>query len=200
MGKEPVITRRTILAGAVLLPVSAIRLAGQTTVPAVARVFSVEQRRTLIAFVDRLVPKDELGPSASECSVPEYIERCLADFLAAEKTAFLEALASVDALAQTAQGAPLADLANDKQDAVLTAMESEATLGLRAAFNRMRRLTLEGMFGDPAYGGNRNFAGWDLLRYPGAKTAVSEKDQRMTTMPVPYRKPLYSGSGDTHGH
>ncbi len=58
--------------------------------------------------------------------------------------------------------------------------------------------TLEGMFGDPYYGGNRNFAGWDLIRYPGAKMAASLEDQSMKTPPQPYRKPVYGGND--HGH
>ena len=41
--------------------------------------------------------------------------------------------------------------------------------------------TLEGMFGDPVYGGNKNFAGWDLIHYPGAKLAAGPEDQSMKT-------------------
>ncbi len=38
---------------------------------------------------------------------------------------------------------------------------------------------MEGMFGDPYYGGNKNFAGWDLIRYPGPRLATSADDQKM---------------------
>jgi gluconate 2-dehydrogenase gamma chain len=162
-------TRRALIASATLIPVAAIRGAGQTpvsesrnAVSLAPNVFSEYQRRTLVAFVDRLIPKDELGPSASECGVPDYIERSLADYLTAERTPFLQSLAAVDILSRSSQGAPLADLPADKQDEVLLAMENDQIFGLRPMFNRVRRLTLEGMFGDPSYGGNRNFAGWDL--------------------------------------
>ena len=33
--------------------------------------------------------------------------------------------------------------------------------------------TRQGMFGDPYYGGNANFVGWDLLGYPGVRTMVT---------------------------
>ena len=36
----------------------------------------------------------------------------------------------------------------------------------------------QGMFGDPYYGGNANFAGWDLLGYPGVRTMVTTADQQ----------------------
>ena len=73
---------------------------------------------------------------------------------------------------------------------------------MKGLFNRVRRLTLEGMFGDPVYGGNKNFAGWDLIRYPGAKLAVGPEDQSMKTPPKPYRRELYGtgGTGENHGH
>ncbi len=41
----------------------------------------------------------------------------------------------------------------------------------------MKGHTWQGMFGDPRYGGNRDFAGWDLIRYPGARVSVSREDQ-----------------------
>ena len=34
------------------------------------------------------------------------------------------------------------------------------------------------MFGDPYYGGNANFIGWDLIGYPGVRTAISPSDQK----------------------
>ena len=36
----------------------------------------------------------------------------------------------------------------------------------------------QGMFGDPYYGGNANFVGWDLLGYPGIRTMVTADDQK----------------------
>ncbi len=35
----------------------------------------------------------------------------------------------------------------------------------------------EAMFGDPHYGGNRDFAGWDLVGYPGPRLGVGPEDQ-----------------------
>lgn len=58
----------------------------------------------------------------------------------------------------------------------------------RNFFNRARRLTLEGIFGDPYYGGNKGFAGWDLIRYPGPRPAVDAEMQRMDKAPAPYRR------------
>ena len=87
--KETPITRRTVLAGATLIPLAAIRRAEAQTpaaalAPAMNPAMNMEQRKILDAFIDRIIPKDELGPGAVECGVGDYIDRCLADYLAAE--------------------------------------------------------------------------------------------------------------------
>jgi hypothetical protein len=163
-------------------------------------VLTAEQHRILGAFVDRLIPKDELGPGATECGVLDYIDGCLADFSRRRNRRFFRVSAAVDEYARTSQGEPLAELSAEKQDAVLAAIDNNQAPDLKAFFNRVRRLTLEGMFGDPSYGGNRNFAGWDLIRYPGAKLMSTPQDQKMSVAPVPYRKTLYDGKGGDHGH
>ena len=33
--------------------------------------------------------------------------------------------------------------------------------------------TMEGMFADPIYGGNKGFAGWRLVGFPGAQPSFS---------------------------
>jgi gluconate 2-dehydrogenase gamma chain len=197
------LSRRTVIAGATLIPLAALTAIPQAAIAQTpVTVFSPEQRRILDAFVDRLIPTDENGPGAVECGAAEYINRCLADYLAAEKTAFLDGLRSLDTFARTSQGGPFADLSAEKRDAVLTAIDTGQASNLRGFFNRARRLTLEGMFSDPVYGGNKNFAGWDLIRYPGAKLLVGPDDQKMTTSAVPYRKELFGtgGAGENHGH
>ncbi|MBZ5607861.1 MAG: gluconate 2-dehydrogenase subunit 3 family protein [Acidobacteriia bacterium] len=204
-GKEaPSVSRRSLIAGAALVPVAALSSAAQSAGPpatkAAKSVFSEAERKTLEAFIDRLVPKDELGPGAVECGAANYIDQALGGALADEKESFLQGLASVDAFARSAHGASLAELTPDQQDAVLTAMDRGSATGFanaRAVFARIRRLTLEGMFSDPYYGGNQNFRGWDLIRYPGPRVAVSPEEQKIKVEIKPYRR---SALGANHGH
>jgi gluconate 2-dehydrogenase gamma chain len=193
------ISRRAVIVSAALVPVAALTAAAQTPPPSA---LSEAQLRILAAFVDRLIPKDELGPSASESGVPVYINRALGDYLAGEKPAFIEGLEATDALARRTQNAAFVDLSPDKQDALLASMDNGTADGFpnaRAFFNRARRLALEGMFGDPYYGGNKNFAGWDLIKYPGPRMATTAADQRMGVEISPYHHSAY-GAGGEHGH
>jgi gluconate 2-dehydrogenase gamma chain len=195
--KAAELSRRAVIASAAIIPIAALTSAAQP-----ASALSDVQLRLLAAFVDRLIPKDELGPSASESGVPEYINRALSDYLAGEKTAFIEGLEATDAFARRSEDRAFVDLTPDKQDALLTLMDNGTAPGFpnaRAFFNRARRLTMEGMFGDPYYGGNKNFAGWDLIRYPGPRLATSQDDQKMGVEIKPYHHSAYGASGD-HGH
>ena len=194
---SPQLSRRDLIAGASFIPVAA--LAAPAAAPP-RTALSTDQRQLLEAVVDRLVPKDELGPGAVECGAANYIDLSLADALASEKPAFVQGLADLEAFSRRQRGAAFSQLSPEQKDAILTAMEQGSAEGFadaRPFFNRVRRLTLEGMFCDPYYGGNKNFAGWDLIRYPGARLAVGPEDQRMSTPP----RPLHQSAYGTHeGH
>ncbi len=198
------VTRREAIASATLVPLAALTATAQTpaaSTAASATFLTGAQRRTLEAILDRLVPRDENGPGAVDMGAADYIDRSLAEYLTGEKAAFGTGLARTDEFARASQGGVFADLSPEKRDAVLTAMEAGKASGFADAqgfFNRVRRLTLEGMFGDPHYGGNKNFAGWDLIKYPGVRMASSPNDQKMSAPASIVRKSAWEGDG--HGH
>ena len=166
--------------------------------PAAQAAFPPTHLRLIEAIVDRLIPSDENGPGARECGVATYIDRSFAGALAKEHPAFTAGLTAIDALARKLHRAAFAELDAAKQDAVLTSMEANEAAGFtpdsRTFFLRLRQLTLEGMFGDPFYGGNRNFAGWDLIRYPGPRMAVSADEQKIRTQAKPLRTSAHRGT------
>jgi hypothetical protein len=104
------ISRRTVIASATLVPVAALTAAAQAPKTAL----SASERQTLEAFIDRLVPKDELGPGAVECGAANYIDLSLADALAGEKGNFVEGLAAVDAFARKDHGGAFTGLTPEK--------------------------------------------------------------------------------------
>jgi gluconate 2-dehydrogenase gamma chain len=190
-------TRRTVIASATFVPLAALTAGAQTPDTAL----SPAQLKTLEAFIDRLVPRDENGPGAVDCGAATYIDRALAGALAGEKATFLDGLAGVETLAKATHNSAFAELSPEVRDELLTSMDTGTAAGFadaRGFFNRVRRLTLEGMFSDPYYGGNKNFAGWDLIRYPGPRLAVTPEDQKMSTPPKPYRRSAY-GTGAMNG-
>jgi gluconate 2-dehydrogenase gamma chain len=136
----------------------------------------------LDAMVARLIPSDVNGPGAAEARVARYIDRALAGALSASRSLYASGLPALDRYAQSSRGAPFVRLSGADQDAVLTAVESGAADGFNGSSAQFLAMVLshthQGMFGDPYYGGNANFAGWDLIGYPGVRTMVSPADQK----------------------
>ena len=142
---------------------------------------------TLEAIAARLIPTDEHGPGAAEARAARYIDRALGGALAASLPAYREGLAAVDRFAQRAAGGRFASLPADAQDGVLRAIEHGSAAGFAggsaAFFALVRSHTIQGTFSDPAYGGNEGFVGWELIGYPGVRTAVTPELQRMDVAP-----------------
>jgi gluconate 2-dehydrogenase gamma chain len=92
------------------------------------------------------------------------------------------------ALDAGAAGGDFAAATPERQDELLTRFEAgELTDAPEGAFALLLEHTREGMFGDPIYGGNQNFAGWDLIGYPGIKLLWTKADQEIDAVV----KPLY---------
>jgi gluconate 2-dehydrogenase gamma chain len=81
----------------------------------------------------------------------------------------------------------------EQQDEVITALENDKATGFtyptaREFFNTLRTHTMEGMFADPLYGGNKDFAGWRLVGFPGAQAVFTPTDlqskQAFTREPI----------------
>jgi gluconate 2-dehydrogenase gamma chain len=92
----------------------------------------------------------------------------------------------VDAYAQSLFQADFVDLAPEQQDQVLTDMQSGDATGFEGPsatgfFTQLRNDTIEGMFSDPMYGGNRDMVGWKLLGYPGAQRIYTPDDIKNTS-------------------
>ena len=73
-----------------------------------------------------------------------------------------------------------------KQDEILTTAEAGKLDGDPGGFFvTLLQQTREGMFSDPIYGGNVNFAGWDLIGYSGIKLVWDAEDQALDAIPAP---------------
>lgn len=193
-------TRREVLASAAIVPVAALTSSAQQA-EAPAGALTAAQMNTLKAFVDRLIPEDELGPGAVAAAAHNYINVQLAGYLAAEKDAFANGLDGLRTYAMRVAGSPFAELSAAKRDEIMLAMDtgkSDGFANARNFFTRARRLTLEGTFGDPHYGGNNNGIGWDIIRYPGPRPAVGPELQRIETPATPYRKSAWGNAEHEH--
>jgi gluconate 2-dehydrogenase gamma chain len=152
--------------------------------------------------VSRIIPADANGPGALEAGCARYIEGALAEAYRSSKNIYISGLAALDSHARKISDSSFADLDSVQQDKILAAFEQNTPAGsfLETAhfFGLVRKHTLEGMFGDPLYGGNANFMGWDLIGYPGVRLFVSAEMQRMDAKTPRSRVSVKRLMHDTH--
>jgi hypothetical protein len=136
--------------------------------------FNYEQAATVAAFTERLMPGAPGKPGASDAGVVNYIDLALAGAYADLQDFYRAGLAQLDAHCRKAYNESFVQLDASRQDAVIAAIEQGKAAEFTwprgpEFFNVIRTHTMEGMFADPIYGGNRDFAGWRLVGFPGAQ-------------------------------
>jgi gluconate 2-dehydrogenase gamma chain len=152
-----------------------------------------EDAATVMAFAERLMPGAPGIPGARDADVLNYIDLALAGAYADLQDFYRRGLAQLDAYCREARQMSFARLDAAGQDAVITALEAGKASGFtwptaQAFFNTLRTHTMEGMFADPVYGGNKDFAGWRLVGFPGAQplftTADMQSKEAFTRAPI----------------
>ena len=155
--------------------------------------FNAAAAATVEAFAERLLPGAPGRPGARDAGVLNYIDLALAGPYAELQYFYRRGLAALDTYCRSTYGELFAKLGTARQDAVVAAVESSKASGFTwpsapAFFNTLRTHTMEGMFADPIYGGNKNFAGWRLVGFPGAQPVFTPGDmqsrQRFTRAPI----------------
>ena len=230
--------KRAGLAGAALtVPISPATAIEQQTrsapsapsVPAPVRREPIEnltaaEADMLEAICACIIPSDASGPGAREARAAHYIDRALGGALKESREAYRAGLAAFDNYCRSSRRAPFIELSERDQISVLIDVENGSATGFPASsaqfFGMVRTHTLQGTFGDPYYGGNANFVGWDLIGYPGIRLNVTSEDQRLGNKLTPTHKSAYDNEmftkavasnrepgagnrepgGDHHGH
>jgi gluconate 2-dehydrogenase gamma chain len=148
---------------------------------------------TIAAFSERLMPGEPGKPGAREAGVLNYIDLALSGAYADLQDFYRRGLAQLDAYCRKTHKAPFVRLPAAQQDQVIAALEQNKDTGFTwptapAFFNTVRMHTMEGMFADPIYGGNKDFAGWRLIGFPGAQPLFSTEDMKskdaFTRLPI----------------
>jgi len=154
---------------------------------------------TIGAVCERLIPSDSTGPGAKEANVIRYIDRALAGDLAAFRGPYTLAVVALDGYSLSKHGAAFAALPPEKQDDILADMDLNrvpASAGFapnaKAVFEMIRTHAVQGMFGDPMHGGNVDFVGWKLVRFPGPRLVISANDQKLNVVPRSSLKSTYA--------
>ena len=161
------------------------------------RFFTPAEAAIVVALVDTLIPKDEVGPGGVEAGVPIFIDRELAGAYGRGARMYLDGpfrqgtpqqgyqlplpiaelyrigIADLNAwCARTNNGKTFDRLSAVDRITALRTIEAGqaefAQIPARTFFSVLLQNTMEGYFADPMYGGNRNSAVWKMIGFPGA--------------------------------
>jgi len=145
--------------------------------------FNDDDSRTIKAFTERLMPGAPGKPGATDAGVLNYIDLALAGAYSDQQDFYRRGVAQLDAHCMKAYGKTFRTLPAAQQDEAIVALEHGKAPEFvwptaQAFFNTVRTHTMEGMFADPVYGGNKDFAGWQLVGFPGAQMQFTEQDMQ----------------------
>jgi hypothetical protein len=130
---------------------------------------SQQQARCLQAVVDRIVPADDY-PSGWEAGVGDYLLRQLGGDLAPRLSAYRRGLDALDEEARLAAGRLFADLDPARQDEILVWIEAGEIAAAWPInpilwFRMLVEHVMEGYYGDPGNGGNRDAVSWRMIGF-----------------------------------
>lgn len=196
----------------------------EATPPPALRFFNPIEAPVVTAMAERIFPKDQNGPGATDARVINYIDGMLAggwgngerfyrqapfatpttsghgwQYPQTPAMAYRDALPAIATYTQQKYGKTFDKLTTSQQDDVLTAMskgeiKTFPTVSSADFFAMFRENVLEGLFGDPLYGGNYQMAGWKWLGFPGNPAAYGDPYARwIEKYNTPYKvspKPL----------
>jgi gluconate 2-dehydrogenase gamma chain len=172
--------------------------------PRALRFFNDAQARVITAMAERLFPRDEASPGATDAHVLDYIDGRLVSawglggrtyrqgpFFAPQDSGhglqtpmtprdiYQDALAALDVYCRRQFGTTFDQASSSQQDDVLHALEQGKVDTFTASsaaqfFAMLRQNVLEGLFADPLYGGNANLIGWKWIGFPGDPMAYGD--------------------------
>jgi gluconate 2-dehydrogenase gamma chain len=134
------------------------------------------QARFVDAVAARIFPTTDT-PGAVEAGAVFYIDRALAGPYALWLSRYGRGLRALNLYAKKQFGKSFEKLTGEQQDSVLRDLEAGKITELRNGsefFELLRAHVLEGVFGEPGYGGNREMIGWKLVGFPGQQWGYPE--------------------------
>jgi gluconate 2-dehydrogenase gamma chain len=144
--------------------------------------FNRADARTVDALASQVIPSEEGSPGAREAGVVYYIDRALAGFMRELQPLYRRGLRVVGELAIATFGAEFSALDDEQQGALIHVLDARADADpedFAGQFYRIvREHTVQGFFGDPAYGGNREVVGWKLVGFPGAQWGYTAEQMK----------------------
>ena len=132
------------------------------------RSLTADEADTLTALCGQIIPEDQ-DPGAVSAGVVNYIDVQLSARLKRMKNAYRRGIAELNQRSVEHYGKRFPSLSDEQQVEFLTAIDHDKEwrgTPLQKFFRIVADHTMQGFYGDPRHGGNRNRVSWTMLRLP----------------------------------
>lgn len=134
-----------------------------------AKIFNDSERNCLIAISEQIVPADEQWGGATEAGVINYIENWVGKYYPEMLPTYKKGISAVQNASQRLYSKNFQELEFDVQTDFLKKMESGALdkqdwkeINQREFFKEMRVRTMQGFYGPPRHGGNKDYMSYKM--------------------------------------
>jgi gluconate 2-dehydrogenase gamma chain len=153
--------------GAALLPACDF---GKAPAATRFRTLTGDEALCLGALCDQIIPPDA-GPGATEAGVLDYIDKQTVIRFRQDKAVYKESIERLQTYCNDTHGANFERLDGDVQYKIMQDMEAGrlpeehwAAAEQRDFFRLVRSRTMQGFYGPPRHGGNKNFISYRMMR------------------------------------
>ena len=180
------------------------------------RFFTSDERSFIEAAIDRLIPADD-WPGAKDLGVANFLDDQLAGSFGRAEVWYMQGpwakgqktqgyqsrldparlyCAAIEAInahcKEEFKGKAFFELSPQNQDDLLKGLENGDIklkgVDAKTFFDLFLQNTVEGFFGDPVYGGNKDMTAWKMIGFPGARydyrPYVKKHNQKIELEPV----------------
>jgi gluconate 2-dehydrogenase gamma chain len=155
------------------------------------RVLTLEEARMLAVLSDVIVPPDDYA-GASQAGVVQFLDRQLAGYYRRYQPLYRGGLAALEAASRKMFHTTIIDLSAADRVALVIQWERNSLptnggeeVPMREFFDRFVDHVMQGYYGAPRHGGNRDAVSWRMLGLPQPPVR-----SRRPANPIQARKPL----------
>jgi len=165
--------RREFIKTAGVLSGSLLLMSGCSLNRGKYKVFTDAEADCMIALCERIIPADDY-PGATDAGVIHYIDKQLHLRFPEEKELFRKGIESLQTWCKSMYSKNFEQLSTEQQINILQAIEKNempqefAAVPLRQFFHKLLSRTMQGFYGSPRHGGNKDYMSFRMLKldYP----------------------------------
>lgn len=167
--RKPRVRRREFIKAVTAAAAGGALIPACSRPPSAWRFFTPEEAATAGAIAEQIIPTDDF-PGALEAGVPNFMDKQLVGPYRRFQQRYRAGLAGVDAASREMFGKRFVELPWDNQTSLLKAMEGGKVKGAAwreqtaaSFFDLIRDHTMQGFYGSPRHGGNRDYVSFRML-------------------------------------